>query len=175
MRILGLTAFTFQGKLRDLLSISSNHLGIALGDWHPGHIRTFPPQKIRPLDQKAGTKKTGPCGVASQIFPAKPKQLSPPPVEMGVKSLMVKVMSKEELCPVVTGAAQNSQASARRDEEPDLLGGLSVHFDVQKWRIQLTPVVWHAKWYHEIVDIHVTILMLWTTNVGYPIVNVATA
>ena len=69
--------------------------------------RTFPPQKIRPLDQKAGTKKTGPCGVASQIFPAKPKQLSPPPVEMGVKSLMVKVMSKEELCPVVTGAAQN--------------------------------------------------------------------
>ena len=107
MRILGLTAFTFQGKLRDLLSISSNHLGIALGDWHPGHIPHLPSAENQAIGSKSWHQKTGPCGVASQIFPAKPKQLSPPPVEMGVKSLMVKVMSKEELCPVVTGAAQN--------------------------------------------------------------------
>jgi hypothetical protein len=53
MRILGLIAFTFQGKLRDLLSISSNHLGIALGDWHPGHIPNLPSAENQAFGSKS--------------------------------------------------------------------------------------------------------------------------
>ena len=57
MRILGLIAFTFQGKLRDLLSISSNHLGIALGDWHPGHIPHLPSAENQAIGSKSWHQK----------------------------------------------------------------------------------------------------------------------